>query len=192
LDGVSLDLLKLLRLIVFAGAMQDQTEIIGFDGELEGPLQELKSAGLIEYDSIIAPTDAGAATLENWYAGDRQELSESDKDFILERFRPLDREIKHIAGLWQNAVSQDDWDKRLLTIEALSALNERAASFVDTNPASLSRFKEFKQRLDAAHAKVIDGETDYFVGVRCDSYHNVWFQFHEDLLRLLARERDAE
>lgn len=39
-----------------------------------------------------------------------------------------------------------------------------------------------------------NGETalqqrDYVGGVRCDSYHTVWFELHEDLLRILGATR---
>ena len=33
------------------------------------------------------------------------------------------------------------------------------------------------------------GETDYVSGVRVARYHTVWFEMHEDLLRLTGRER---
>ncbi len=78
------------------------------------------------------------------------------------------------------------------SIEALSALHQKASTYFEQTPASLTRFAEFRTQLDRAIAKLFDGETDYFVGVNCDSYHTVWFRLHEDLLRLLQQERDEE
>jgi hypothetical protein len=185
--------LRLLRLVIFAGAFRNKSDIIGYDGaDIDAALGALTDAGLIECAGIIIPTPAGLEAMEQWYAADRRELNSADRNALLERFRPLDRELKRIASAWQEAAARDDWDRRLESIEALSALHENTLAYIDQAPASLSRFADFRRRLERAHAGVINGETDFFVGVRCDSYHTIWFQFHEDLLRLLQRERDAE
>jgi pyruvate,orthophosphate dikinase len=180
-------------LIVFAGAVSGKEAITGFEQEkLDDTLGALREAGLIESDEIIAPTPAGLEALDRWYAADRSRLGGAQREALLERFRPLDREVKRIASAWQNAVSKDDWDERLRSIEALTALHEKAAEYFEQTAASLTRFVEFRIQLNEALAKVLDGEADYFVGVDCDSYHTVWFRLHEDLLRLLQQERDAE
>jgi hypothetical protein len=38
---------------------------------------------------------------------------------------------------------------------------------------------------------VLSGAIDYVSGVKVDSYHTVWFELHEDLLRMLGRSREA-
>lgn len=47
----------------------------------------------------------------------------------------------------------------------------------------------FLDRLGIALTRAEGGETDYVSGVRVDSFHTVWFQLHEHLLRLTGRER---
>jgi hypothetical protein len=47
----------------------------------------------------------------------------------------------------------------------------------------------FLDRLGTALLRAEGGETDYVSGVRVDSFHTVWFQMHEHLLRLTGRER---
>jgi pyruvate,orthophosphate dikinase len=190
---VSLNHLRLLRLVVFAGAMVDKSNIVGYEaGEVDGALADLKDAGLIEYDGFIAPTPLGVETLESWYATDRQRLSNAEQSALIERFRPLDLEIKRVASAWQDAVARNNWDERLASIEALASLHADAIAFIEHFATSVPRFAEFEKRLERAITLVLDGETDFFVGVRCDSYHTIWFHFHEDLLRLVQRERDAE
>ena len=39
---------------------------------------------------------------------------------------------------------------------------------------------------------MLSGEIDYVSGVKVGSYHTVWFELHEDLLRLLGRSREAQ
>jgi hypothetical protein len=48
----------------------------------------------------------------------------------------------------------------------------------------------YRRRLDDAYDKVLAGEHDHVSGARIDSYHTVWFELHEDLLRMLGRERE--
>jgi hypothetical protein len=190
---VALRDLRLLRLIVFAGAMGDKSDIVGFEGDaIDAALAELKGVGLIEYEGFIAPTSSGIETLDNWYATDRSELSDATKAALIREFHPLDVELKRTASAWQEAVAQDDWDARLNSIEALSNLHSRAIEFIGRFAVPVPRFVEFQKRLETAMTLVLDGEVDHFVGVRCDSYHTIWFHFHEDLLRLLQRERDSE
>jgi hypothetical protein len=49
--------------------------------------------------------------------------------------------------------------------------------------------KAYAGRLAAAYDRALAGETDFVSGVRVDSYHTVWHELHEDLLRVLGRTR---
>lgn len=184
--------MRVLRSIAFAGAVGDESEIFGFDAELGDALETLAAGGLIETDGIIAPTPEGIAALEAWYARDRADLSEGERDRLIDAFRPLDLEVKRLASAWQDAEARDNWDARLSTIEALSALHDGALDYLRRNAAAFKRFAEYEARLTHAHDRVIDGETDHIASIRLDSYHTIWFILHEDLLRLLERERDPE
>jgi hypothetical protein len=48
----------------------------------------------------------------------------------------------------------------------------------------------YRVRLAEAYDQVLAGQHEYVSGVRIDSYHTVWFELHEDLLRMLGRERE--
>ena len=58
------------------------------------------------------------------------------------------------------------------------------------SPSSTRGSASTKTRLDEAYDKVLAGEHDWVSGARIDSYHTVWFELHEDLLRMLGRERE--
>lgn len=189
----TLDQMRVLRSIVFAGALTGISDIIGYQGAgLEADVARLTDAGLVENDGLLLPTEAGSAALERWYAKDRSGLGEQDRDAIVERFRPLDMEVKRLATRWQDADGRDDWDGRMSVIEALTTLHDNMKTFVSDHRARLPRFEEFAARLETAIGKILDGETDYVVSARLPSYHTVWFEFHEDLLRTLERQRDPE
>jgi len=184
--------MQVLRSIAFAGAVGDQSEIIGFGDDLGATLAALAAEGLIENDGFIAPTEAGMKALDAWYAADRAGIDAAARDALIAAFRPLDLEIKRLATAWQDAEGRDDWDARLKVVEDLSALHDRTLAFLGANAATLKRFHEYAERLTRAHERVVDGDTDFIASVRLDSYHTVWFTMHEDLLRLLERERDPE
>jgi hypothetical protein len=52
------------------------------------------------------------------------------------------------------------------------------------------RLAHYGKRLTMALERAEAGEGDWVSGVRCDSYHTVWFELHEDLLRMLDRQRE--
>ena len=181
--------MRILRSIAFAGAIGDESEIFGLDSAPSHAIAALAAMGLVEIDGIIAPTAAGLAALDDWYAADRAGIDEAARNQLIDAFRPLDRELKRLASAWQDADSRDDWDARMEAIEALSALHDRTVPYLKRLP---ERFGEYAERLGRARDRITDGETDYIASVRIDSYHTAWFTLHEDLLRLLERERDAE
>ena len=51
-----------------------------------------------------------------------------------------------------------------------------------------SRLRRIRDALD----RVQDGEHDWLVSPRLDSYHTVWMQLHEDLLLALGIARGEE
>ena len=191
-QGASLDEMSLLRTVAFAGALEDENAILGFTGDIKATLRSLSTSGLLETDGVITLSPAGEDVLAAWYASDRSKLDETHKEKLHQAFRPLDLKLKTIANAWQDADAKDDWDRRLQAIEALSALHDSTLVFLDEHLPLLPRLEEYRSRLVTASEKVLDGDTDYFVGVRVDSYHTAWFNFHEDLLRLLEREREPE
>jgi len=190
-DVVPDDQLRLLRLVCFAGAFEDASHIIGFgDGNIDAALASLASAGLIDNDGAITPTAEGMAALARWYSSDRALIDAATQHALHEEFRPLDRELKRVASAWQDASSRDDWNGRMAAVEALTKLHEGTLELTGKHIAAVPRFVVFRDRLGDALEKVLDGDTSFFVGVNVDSYHTIWSQFHEDLLRLLQLERD--
>jgi hypothetical protein len=53
----------------------------------------------------------------------------------------------------------------------------------------VARFSYYRTHLEAALEKAEDGAIEWVSDARLPSYHTVWFELHEDLLRLLGRKR---
>jgi hypothetical protein len=114
-----------------------------------------------------------------------------------ERFLPLNRELIRICHDWQvrpGGAPNDHRDARYdwSIIDRVQALDERAGPIVSRLGKTVERFIAYRGRLSAALAMVDDGETEWLTSPRCDSYHTVWMQLHEDLLLALGADRAAE
>ena len=114
-----------------------------------------------------------------------------------ERFEAINRELKALMTAWQTieidgeSVANDhgnkDYDNRL--IDRLGSLHERAGTNLRELAAGLPRLAIYAQKLEAALEKAEDGAIEWVSGARIESYHTVWFELHEDLLRILGRAR---
>lgn len=130
------------------------------------------------------------------YAEFRDDPESSD---AYERFEKINRELLKLFTDWQmmpaaggervaNDHSDADYDAGI--VDRLGAQHERAEKVLDRFAALDPRLGVYKTRLDDAYDKVLAGEHDWVSGARIDSYHTVWFELHEDLLRMLGRERE--
>jgi hypothetical protein len=130
------------------------------------------------------------------YAGFR---ADPEAAAAYERFEKINRELLKLFTDWQmvpsaggervpNDHSDKDYDDEI--VDRLGKQHERAekvlARFAELDP----RLDVYRQRLDDAYDKVLAGDHDWVSGVKIDSYHTVWFELHEDLLRMLGRERE--
>jgi hypothetical protein len=145
-------------------------------------------------------TPAGRAWLDEHYPEAFAEFrSDPEASAAYERFEKINRELLKLFTDWQmmpsaggERVQNDHSDERYdhAIIDRLGALHERAERNLDRFAELETRLEVYKHRLDEAYDKVLAGEHDYVSGARIDSYHTVWFELHEDLLRMLGRERE--
>lgn len=116
-----------------------------------------------------------------------------------ERFERINRELLALFTDWQmmpapggervpNDHTDDDYDTGV--IDRLGRQHERAEKVLDRFAALVPRMGEYRRRLDHAYDMALAGEREWVSGARIDSYHTVWFELHEDLLRMLGRERE--
>jgi hypothetical protein len=115
-----------------------------------------------------------------------------------EEFERLNNTLKQLITEWQtvdvrghrvpNDHGNKDHDDRL--IDRLGNLHERAELALDRLASALPRFSIYRDKLGAALEKAEDGEIAWVSDAKIESYHTLWFELHEDLLRLMRRERD--
>ena len=114
-----------------------------------------------------------------------------------EGFERVNVELKQLITDWQtmevagqrvpNDHSNSAHDQRV--IDRLGEMHERADKLFASLAAGLPRLQIYRDHLLAALEKAEDGELQWVSDARIDSYHTVWFELHEELLRLMGRTR---
>jgi hypothetical protein len=185
-----------------AGSAADVAAVLGRDqDEVGSALESAVAAGqVIGAKDTFMLTPAGRSWLDERYpeayAGFR---SDPEATAAYERFERVNRELLGLFTDWQmmpsaggermqNDHSDADYDNGI--IDRLGDQHERAEKILARFAELEARFGTYTQRLDDAYDKVLAGKHDYVSGARIDSYHTVWFELHEDLLRMLGRERE--
>lgn len=144
-------------------------------------------------------TPQGRQRLDAAYPEEFADLR-ANGDFVSawERFERINRDLKQLMTEWQTKTvggeqvqnDHDDPDYDAGIIDRLGELHERAEPILGQLAGGLDRLAVYRHRLESAYDRALGGESDYVSGVRVDSYHTVWFELHEDLLRLLGRQRE--
>ena len=123
---------------------------------------------LTHYRTAYAGVRADAAVL-GWY----------------ENFEALNTRFIAAVSEWQRTEGDERVERRLL--QAAGRLARDIAQLVPQIP----RYASYPQRLERSIDRVDSGERDFVCKPTVDSVHNIWFEFHEDILAVLGRPRDT-
>lgn len=113
------------------------------------------------------------------------------------RFEVANDELKQLITDWQtrsiggNRVANDhadaDYDARI--IDKLGGVHERVEPILQAFAALLPRYGRYIDLLGTALEHAEDGDIAWVSDATIASYHTVWFELHEDILRVLGRQR---
>jgi pyruvate,orthophosphate dikinase len=118
----------------------------------------------------------------------------------LDVFLALDHRMKDLVTAWQmrtvdgeqtfNDHTDAAYDASIL--DGLAALDADVGAWLAQLEKRLPRMAAYRTRLGAALRAARGGDGRYVASPRVDSYHSVWFELHEDLIRLTGRRRTDE
>ncbi|HUR15750.1 MAG TPA: hypothetical protein VMZ33_00565, partial [Candidatus Limnocylindrales bacterium] len=160
--------------------------------------QELIGAKLAEVAAgAVRLTAAGKLEAADLFAADRSVLGLARAEEQLDEFHALDGRMKQIVTAWQmreiggeqtfNDHSDPEYDAGVM--RELTALHGDTAEWLAPLGERFSRFGAYSSRLSAALAAAQGGDQRFVASPRVDSYHSVWFELHEDLIRLAGKKR---
>jgi len=115
-----------------------------------------------------------------------------------DQFETINNELKRLITDWQtvevggdriaNDHANTEYDRRI--IDRLGGLHERFEPVLKRMAAEVPRLAIHGDLLLAALEKAEDGDIRWVSDATIASYHTVWFEMHEDLLRILGKVRD--
>lgn len=159
--------------------------------------EELVAAGLaVVRGANMALSPAGRAAHAQWARLTPGSEEEALARNVYERFLPLNVEFLRLCTDWQlkpgnepNDHSDVAYDFKIL--ERLDRLDERAGQLLEALGKTVPRFEAYRRRLTDALDKISEDRA-WLASPRCDSYHTVWMQLHEDLLTAVGVNRADE
>jgi hypothetical protein len=170
----------------------------GFRAAQGGPAEdELVGAGLaLARGTNLALAPAGRDAHAVWARLTPGSEEEALARATYERFLVLNVEFLRICTDWQlkpgnqpNDHTDTAYDFKIL--ERLDRLDDRAGPLVEALGKVVGRFAGYRARLTDALDKIGDDRA-WLASPRCDSYHTVWMQLHEDLLTAVGVNRADE
>lgn len=169
------------------------------ESEVESTLTRLAEQDLVAMASDVAlPTDGAepalTAAADRFYTEIRSDAAIAS---LFERFELTNAQFLKTMSSWQQI---DVGGKKVANDHTDSAYDDKVISKLDRLIQQLhpllealanrdERFAAYQRRFAAVMHAIDAGDHDLVSSPAADSVHNIWFEFHEDLLRTLGRER---
>lgn len=186
-----------LKKMASAGALADTTGLPV--GQVEDRLSFLAGLGLVETVAGSAlPSDGAEAALKQ-SAAEHYAVLRADPAVIAlaDGFEEINARLLAAMSAWQqvdiagrkmvNDHTDSAYDDRIIT--RIERLVQRLDPLLDALSQYDPRFVGYKHRFAAAIGAIDEGRHELVSSPTADSVHTIWFEFHEDLLRTLGRER---
>ncbi len=158
----------------------------------------VETGRVVMHNDRYALTPLAAIALRSRYSLNYGELRENSA-FVqpYEAFERINVVLKQVITDWQtmsvggknvaNDHSDPDYDAEI--IDRLGELHEQFEPIIDRLADILPRLAIYRKKLLRALEAAEDGDHEWVSDVRRESYHTIWFELHEDLLRIMGRER---
>ena len=169
------------------------------DPALVSPLMAgLVTDGLARLTSgTFYPTGSGKLQALAAFDADRGRIGPQQAAGALTTFGPLDTRMKEVVTSWQLRTTAGEpqlndhcdpaYDATVLG--SLADLHADTVRWLTPLASALPRFSRYRARLEHALGAARDGDQRQVASPRVDSYHSVWFELHEDLIRLSGHQR---
>ncbi len=190
-------LMTALRIKGFAKA-EALAGALGLDEQIiSSHLTKLADDGLVSETRIGAKlTSEGQTHADELTAAERASVSPSDWDALYDAFHHLNGPFKQTIADWQirdgapNDHSDTAYDDTVRS--RISETHAGIGPVLDQLSSKLPRLGRYADRFERAVAALMGGDNRMVAAPIIDSYHTVWFELHEDLIRLSGRTRAEE
>jgi hypothetical protein len=147
----------------------------------------------LEADGLAATTGAYATATEAGLARDAELAATRlvrDREALAtvydERFLPVNADFKALATQLQDRGPQPE------LIERAADVHDLVAAIVADAAAEAPHLARYRDRLEESMDRFLSGDAAALTGAVGPSYHNTWFELHEDFIATLGRSREKE
>jgi pyruvate,orthophosphate dikinase len=195
------DLIRALAIKGACSAEQLADAVFSQADALGALVQELAAAGLVvSRGSALKLTDLGQVAAASLLEADRARCGPDRALAALDGFIPLDQQVKATVTAWQlrdlagQQVVNDHTDAAYdaAVLADLAAAHTKVAGWLASVDDASGRLAAYQRRLARAAGAIAAGDSRFVASPRVDSYHSVWFELHEELIRLAGRSRADE
>ena len=148
-------------------------------------LERLRAEGLVEEKGgLFAISEAGESRRSQLLEAERAQLDHDAMENLYAEFCAIDPAFKQLVA-----------DVQLGTIERGDAaahvgpLHQRLQALLARAGALLPRLEPYTERFREALEALAQGDPRYLASPRVESYHGIWFEFHEELIQASGRTR---
>jgi pyruvate,orthophosphate dikinase len=195
------DCLRAIAIKGFAPVQAIADAVLSTTEQVQPLLDQLVAEGLVR---AVAGTyrlaDDGKSRSEALLAAEQAEWGLAEANHALDAFQALDHRMKDTVTAWQlrgpqgapliNDHTDGAYDAEVL--DRLAALHDDAAAWLSRVESGCPRLFRYRARLARAVELAVAGDQRFVASPRVDSYHAIWFELHEDLIRLVGRTRAEE
>ena len=140
----------------------------------------------MDIDGRFLLTPEGAAVVHEYYRDIYAPLRLNTNMIAwYDRFEAINEQFIKQVSEWQTTEGDERVQSRLMKTV------ERLMKFLEEIIPSIPRYESYVRRFSNSISLVDRGDRDYVCKPTIDSVHNIWFEFHEDILSVLGRPRDA-
>lgn len=190
---------RILQAARLKGRLSPEAAAICADVSVEEATTEvarLREQEFLKGDPNVRATPAGKALVASLIEKEREGVDSSALAAAYEEFDSHNNQLKAVITDWQlrdgapNDHTDADYDASV--IARLVTLHEGFAPLVAKIAGLAPRLDPYSARFDHAIDQVRGGDHTFIARPIMDSYHTVWFEFHEELIGLLGLSREEE
>ncbi|MDQ1489188.1 MAG: hypothetical protein QOD57_4735 [Actinomycetota bacterium] len=159
--------------------------------DVDGILDGAAATGLVlGLGSQYVLTDEGRQAVLDYYEATYQDVrADPEIQSWYVRFETVNDRFLQLVSAWQTRGDGGDGQDRVY--DRLARTVERHVSALDQVADRLPRYRHYADRFRRSLDRVDSGQVEYVTSPTVDSLHNIWFEFHEDILALLGRPRET-
>jgi hypothetical protein len=144
----------------------------------------VESGWLLDMGEELLIQPEGMEQVQGYYRDTYSNLSQGEEiPRWYARFEAINAQfIKHVTDWQQTGGDPRAQDRVIATVERLIKSISEITQLVPRYDGYIRRFERSVTTID-------QGNPDFVCTPTVDSLHNIWFEFHEDILMILGKER---